>query len=79
MTCVGFRDVHAEFVEVNWHIAEPKEFVKTFMKSSNPASRMILKDLTEEEVALSSDGWVKLVEENGNICHGIAVLGVGRK
>lgn len=75
----GFQDVHAEFVDVNWHVPEPKEFVKTFMKSSNPGLTMILKDLTEEQVALCSDEWVRLVEENGNICHGQAVLGVGRK
>lgn len=75
----GFRNVHAELVEVNWHIPEPKEFVKVFMNNSNPGLKMIIKDLTEEEVALCSDEWVRLVEQNGNVCHGQAVLGVGRK
>lgn len=79
MESVGFRDVHAEFVEVNWHIPEPREFVKRFMKSSNPGLTMILKDLNDEQLALCNNEWVRLVEENGNICHGQAVLGVGRK
>jgi hypothetical protein len=79
MESAGFRNVHTEFIEVNWYVPEPKEFVKNFMKSSNPVLTMILKDLNEEQVALCSDEWVGLVEENGNMCHGLAVLGLGRK
>lgn len=75
----GFRDAYAEIVEVNWHIPEPKEFVTTFINGLKHVFVKIFNDLTDEQMAHCRDEWVRLVEENGNICHGQAVLGVGKK
>ncbi|EED13564.1 hypothetical protein TSTA_098210 [Talaromyces stipitatus ATCC 10500] len=79
MEAAGFRGVHTEYVEALWHIPEPKKAVVAFTRSSNPGTEMIIKGLSEEELAVCRDEWVKLVEENGNVCKGIAVLGLGRK
>lgn len=50
MESAGFQNAHAGVVEVNWHVPEPKKFVKTtFMKSSNPGLTIILRGHNEEQ------------------------------
>ncbi|GMF83191.1 unnamed protein product [Aspergillus oryzae] len=75
----GFRDVHTEYVEFNWVVEDNSKFAEMMCTSSNPGSKMVLGDLTAEEQYHVRKEYAKILEENGNVCKGVAVLGVGRK
>ncbi|KAB8275859.1 S-adenosyl-L-methionine-dependent methyltransferase [Aspergillus minisclerotigenes] len=75
----GFRDVHTEYVEFNWAVEDNSKFAEMMCTSSNPGSKMVLGDLTAEEQYHVRKEYAKILEENGNVCKGVAVLGVGRK
>lgn len=75
----GFRDVHTEYVEFNWAVEDNSKFAEMMCTSSNPGSKMVLGDLTAEEQYHVREEYAKILEENGNVCKGVAVLGVGRK
>ncbi|KAF7617450.1 methyltransferase family protein [Aspergillus flavus] len=75
----GFRDVHTEYVEFNWAVEDNNKFAEMMCTSSNPGSKMVLGDLTAEEQYHVCKEYAKILEENGNVCKGVAVLGVGRK
>ncbi|KAE8419507.1 S-adenosyl-L-methionine-dependent methyltransferase [Aspergillus pseudocaelatus] len=75
----GFRDVHTEYVEFNWVVEDHNQFAEMMCTSSNPGSKMVLGDLTDEEQGHVREEYVKILEENGNVCKGVAVLGIGKK
>ncbi|KAE8312639.1 S-adenosyl-L-methionine-dependent methyltransferase [Aspergillus transmontanensis] len=75
----GFRDVHTEYVEFNWAVEDNSKFAEMMCTSSNPGSKMVLGDLTAEEQYHVREEYAKILEENGNVCKGVAVLGIGRK
>ncbi|KOC15620.1 methyltransferase family protein [Aspergillus flavus AF70] len=75
----GFRDVHTEYVEFNWAVEDNSKFAEMMCTSSNPGSKMVLGDLAAEEQYHVRKEYAKILEENGNVCKGVAVLGVGRK
>lgn len=79
MEAVGFQNVKAEYVEVDWHVPDPKQFVNNFARNKNPATAAVVGHLNGEELDRCCDNWVRIVEENGNVCKGIAILGIGRK
>ncbi|GAB1199707.1 hypothetical protein APSETT444_009064 [Aspergillus pseudonomiae] len=79
MESAGFRDVHTEYVEFNWVVEDRGKFADKMSTSSNPGSQMILGDFTAEEKQQVRGEYVRILEENGDVCKGIAVLGVGRK
>jgi hypothetical protein len=49
------------------------------VKSSNPAAQAVVGSFTEEELDRCCEEYVKILAEHGNVCKGVAVLGVGRK
>ncbi|RAQ57925.1 methyltransferase family protein [Aspergillus flavus] len=71
----GFRDVHTEYVEFNWAVEDNSKFAEMMCTSSNPGSKMVLGDLTAEEQYHVREEYAKILEENGNVCKGVAVLG----
>ncbi|KAE8334058.1 S-adenosyl-L-methionine-dependent methyltransferase [Aspergillus sergii] len=75
----GFREVHTEHVEFNWVVEDNSKFAEMMCTSSNPGSKMVLGDLTAEEQYHVREEYAKILEENRNVCKGVAVLGVGRK
>ncbi|KAB8222946.1 S-adenosyl-L-methionine-dependent methyltransferase [Aspergillus novoparasiticus] len=75
----GFREVHTEHVEFNWVVEDNSKFAEMMCTSSNPGSKMVLGELTAEEQCHVREEYAKILEENGNVCKGVAVLGVGRK
>ncbi|KAE8381328.1 S-adenosyl-L-methionine-dependent methyltransferase [Aspergillus bertholletiae] len=79
MESSGFRDVQTEEVEFNWVPEDRRKFADMMCTSSNPATEMLLGDLTGEEQNQVREEYMRILQENGNVCKGIAVLGVGRK
>ncbi|OGM51056.1 methyltransferase family protein [Aspergillus bombycis] len=75
----GFRDVHTEYVEFNWVVEDRGKFADMMSTSSNPGAQMILGDFTPEEKQQVREEYLRILEENGDVCKGVAVLGVGRK
>jgi hypothetical protein len=74
----GFRHVQTEYIQADWHVKDPRVFVSSFLNSQNPGAKMVVGHLNDEELARCCDEWVKIVGEHGNVCKGVAVLGVGR-
>lgn len=79
MEQAGFRNVHSEYIPVEWHMPDPKSAVAGMAIRTNPATSDIFKSFSEEEMERCREEWIKLVEANGNVCRGVAVLGIGRK
>ncbi|CRG91347.1 hypothetical protein PISL3812_08395 [Talaromyces islandicus] len=79
LAAAGFRDVHAEYVEFDWKPEDPVNFAQQIVKSSNPAALAVVGSFSPEELDRCCEEYVKILAEHGNVCKGVAVLGVGRK
>lgn len=58
---------------------DPVKNAEQMVKSSNPAAQAVLGSFSEEELDRCCEEYVKILAEHGNVCKGVAVLGVGRK
>ncbi|KAF7596698.1 hypothetical protein BBP40_000621 [Aspergillus hancockii] len=79
LEAVGFRDVHVEYIEFDWAVEDPEEFAEVMCKSRNPGTKLVVGDLSGDEVVDVARSYARIVREHGNVCKGVAVLGVGRK
>ncbi|KAE8392514.1 S-adenosyl-L-methionine-dependent methyltransferase [Aspergillus alliaceus] len=75
----GFRDVHSEYIDFDWLVEDPEAFAETMCKSSNPGTKMLLGDLSDEKLDRVVESYTRIVKEHGNVCKGVAVLGIGTK
>lgn len=79
LQAAGFRDVQVEYVDVDLPIEDRTGLSNILTRSNNPATKMVVGDFNDEEVARCREELVKILEQNGNICKGVAVMGIGKK
>lgn len=79
LAAAGFADAHAEYVEFDWKLEDPVGAAQVMVKSSNPAALAVVGGFSAEELDRVCDEYVKILAEHGNVCRGVAVLGLGRK
>ncbi|KAH8703626.1 methyltransferase family protein [Talaromyces proteolyticus] len=79
LEAAGFHSVHSEYVEFDWKLEDPVKHANNMVRSANPGLQPALKQLSEVELDRCCEEYIKIVEEHGNVCKGVAVLGVGRK
>ncbi|KAE8147893.1 S-adenosyl-L-methionine-dependent methyltransferase [Aspergillus avenaceus] len=75
----GFRHVRSEYIEFDWHVEDPRAFALTICKSPNPGTQMVLGDLSDDKLDCVIEHYERILKEHGNVCKGVAVLGIGTK